>query len=211
MLPNEGKVAVYHGTNLFAARIIQRNGVRLDVQRERTDFSRGFYITLNRIQAKKWAIVRAAQPRATEAMLSKANITQRQYLLHPDTRIPAYLHYTLDVSRLRRLHGRIFPLPHQQGWIDEAAGWRRFVQSCRTGATHHYDFVYGPVAAFHDECTSEVMASRHKVQLSLNSYRAIACLTNIRIICVRRATWNQSRSGSKVISVRSSRLSIIKR
>lgn len=211
MLPNEGKVAVYHGTNLFAARIVQRNGIWLDIQRELTDFSRGFYITLNKIQARKWAIERASQPRATEAMLSKANITEQQYLLHPDTRIPAYLHCTLDVGRLRRLRGRIFPLPHQQGWIDEASSWRRFVRTCRTGLTHDYDFVYGPVAARHDEYVNEVLASRNKVQLSLNSYRAIACLTNMRIIRVRRVTWNQSRSGSKVSSAQSSRLSIIRR
>jgi hypothetical protein len=175
MLPNEGKIAVYHGTNLFAARIIQRHGIWLDIQRERTDFSRGFYITLNRLQARKWAIAWALQPRATEAMLSKTNISLRQYLLHPDSRVPAYLHCTLDVSRLRRLSGRIFPLPHQLRWMDEASVWRHFVQTCRTGLTHHYDFVYGPVAARHEASVNEVIASRHKVQLSLNSNRAIAC------------------------------------
>lgn len=188
MLPYAGKIDVYHGTNLFAARIIQRIGIWLDIQRECTDYSRGFYITQNRIQARKWAIEKASQPKATDAFLSKANITKREYLLHPDTRIPAYLNCTLDVSQLRRLRGRIFPLPHQQRWIDQASCWRRFVQKCRTGLTHDYDFVYGPVAARHDERVNEYIPSRNKVQLSLNSYRAVACLTNMRIICVRKIT-----------------------
>ncbi len=53
MLPDKDKCIVYHGTNLFAANLIQYQGIRLEVQRELTDFGRGFYVTLNLAQAKK--------------------------------------------------------------------------------------------------------------------------------------------------------------
>lgn len=38
---------VYHGTNLFSAKVIRRYGVWLSVQRPLTDFGRGFYVTFH--------------------------------------------------------------------------------------------------------------------------------------------------------------------
>ena len=55
MFTNTNNYTVYHGTNLFSAKVIQYNGVMLNAQRDLTDFGKGFYVTPNLEQAKKWS------------------------------------------------------------------------------------------------------------------------------------------------------------
>ncbi|RAK23463.1 uncharacterized protein DUF3990 [Anoxybacillus vitaminiphilus] len=100
---------VYHGTNLFAAKIIQYNGIWLNVQRQLTDLGMGFYVTLNLYQARSWAQIRATHPQISPKVLERLNISKDQYFNHPDTKIPAYLVYELDLKQLNQLKGKIFP------------------------------------------------------------------------------------------------------
>lgn len=116
MLANNRYRTVYHGTTLFAAKLIQQNGIWLEAQRLRTDFGQGFYVTFSREQAKAWSYFRARNKQLSPHILNLLNLTESDYLNHPDTKIPAYLAFTVDIHALQRLHGRIFPLPHDEKW-----------------------------------------------------------------------------------------------
>jgi len=100
MLSNTNNYTVYHGTNLFAAKVIQYNGVLLDAQRELTDFGKGFYVTPNFKQAVNWSYVKAQNPQVNATMLELLGISKNEYLGHPETKIPAYLTYHINMNRL---------------------------------------------------------------------------------------------------------------
>ncbi|WP_327997560.1 DUF3990 domain-containing protein [Geobacillus thermodenitrificans] len=185
MLPAHDTCTVYHGTNLFAARIIRKIGIRLDVQRELTDFGKGFYVTLNPQQAKNWAQIRAMHPQISPDLLAQLNMSQSQYFNHPEIKIPACLVYELNVSQLRQLNGKEFSLPHEPGWERHQRSWERFVLDCRTGKRHHYDYVYGPVAKGHLTNIEKIKVSHTKDQLSLNSMRAVTCLSALDIVAFK--------------------------
>ncbi|OQP05695.1 hypothetical protein B1690_12640 [Geobacillus sp. 46C-IIa] len=182
MLPAHDTCTVYHGTNLFAAKIIEKIGIRLDVQRELTDFGKGFYVTLNLQQAKNWAQIRAMHPQISPHLLDLLNMSQSQYFHHPEIKIPACLVYELNVKQLRQLNGKEFSLPHEPGWVRHQRSWEQFVFNCRTGKRHDYDYVYGPVAKGHLTNMEKIKVSHTKDQLSLNSMRAVNCLTTLDIL-----------------------------
>lgn len=168
---------VYHGTNLFSAKVIQKYGVWLSVQRPFTDFGRGFYVTHHLQQAKKWAEVRALHPQVHPLFLKRLKMTEEEYLRHPDTQRPAYLIFHLDIGRLRTLRGKIFPSPRDPKWPRYYRLWISFVARCRAGAKHPYDFVFGPVAGWHPFLPDRIRLTFRKDQLSLNSPRALQCLS----------------------------------
>ena len=182
MLPGKDVCTVYHGTTLFNAKVIQRHGVWLNVQRKLTDFGRGFYVTVNSGQAKRWACVKAMNPQIHPIMLERLKITKDQYFNSPDTRTPAYLALELDLNGLRRLHGKIFPLPHEPQWKNFQHSWQMFVQKCRSGETHHYDYVYGPIGKTHPTDPDQVLYSGAKEQLALNTEDAVACLSKFMVL-----------------------------
>lgn len=168
---------VYHGTNLFSAKVILQCGIWLSVQRSTTDFGRGFYVTFHLKQAIDWAIVRAQHPRVHPLFLKRLKITEKDYIQHPDTRKPAYLVFYLDFNRLLTLRGLIFPSPDDPNWPLYRHGWTAFVARCRAGIKHRYDYVYGPVAGWHPFMPDRIRTAFRKDQLSLNSPRALRCLS----------------------------------
>lgn len=181
MLPSNNSYRVFHGTNLFAAKIIQTHGISLNVQRQLTDFGKGFYVTFNLDQAKSWARVKAINPQVYPKILDFLKISKQHYFNHPYTRIPSYLIFDLNLSQLVQLNGRVFPLPHELGWSHEQKSWELFVQKCRAGVMHSYDYVYGPIGGNHPIVPNQVKVSKSKDQLSLNSIRAIQCLSNLKV------------------------------
>ncbi|KHF40637.1 DUF3990 domain-containing protein [Halalkalibacter okhensis] len=178
---------VFHGTNLFAAKIILKHGIWLDIQRRLTDFGPGFYVTCNREQAKNWALVRAEHPQVYRGLIDRLNMNISNYFNHPDTKKAAYLFYDIDINKLKDLNGKYFPLPQHSKWPLSHKKWRKFVNDCRSGKAHKYDFVYGPVGKKHKTNSHQILLSRAKDQLSLNSEKAIHCLSNPRIIPVNVA------------------------
>lgn len=185
MLPDKNTCMVYHGTNLFSANIIQTIGIRLEVQRQLTDFGKGFYVTFNREQAKNWTHIRASHPQISPELLKQLGLDKTQFFKHPDTRIPAYLAYELNVKQLRQLKGKIFPLPHEADWPEYQKSWKYFVQHCRKGKPHPYDYVYGPVGGGHLTNANEIKASKAKNQLSLNSAKATSCLFKMQVVVLK--------------------------
>lgn len=185
MLPFTEPCCVYHGTSLFAARVIQHYGVWLGVQRTLTDFGQGFYVTSQLEQAKNWALVRAAHPQVNRDVLDVLKISSAQYFSNPDTWIPAYIVYNLDANALSQRNGLMFPLPGHPEWPAKKTSWEAFVKNGRRGIKHFYDFVYGPVGGRHDQNPAEVTASANKDQLSFHSKIAIRCLSNPRMITFR--------------------------
>lgn len=185
MLPDKNSCIVYHGTNLFAANIIQYKGIRLEAQRQLTDFGKGFYVTSNLSQAKKWAQIRASHPQMSPELLEQLKISKTQFFNHQDTKVPAYLAFELNLKQLRQLKGKVFPLPHEAHWPEYQLSWKRFVRNCRQGKKHHYDYVYGPVGRGHLTNPYEVIASNTKDQLSLNTPLATKCLLKIKTVVLK--------------------------
>ncbi|OLO37061.1 hypothetical protein BTR23_14090 [Alkalihalophilus pseudofirmus] len=181
MLPLLGHGTVYHGTNLFAATLIQRYGIWLNVQRNHTDFGRGFYVTLNKKQAVQWAKVRAEIPPVNKKLLKLLKISEEFYKQHPFTKIPALLMFKMDYNRLQQLNGFIFPLPHHPNWPFYKDVYTHFVYKCRHGNPHNYDFVYGPVGKPHQTLWSTITFSKKKDQLSLNTLVSISMLKDMKI------------------------------
>lgn len=175
------KQYVYHGTNLFSAHLIRNYGILLHAQRELTDFGRGFYVTPNRKQAIKWAYVKAKNPQVHPMILNLFGLNKHEYLQHPDAKTPALLTFTIDWSCLLSLNGLIFPVPYEPLWHVYKNLWKSFVQQSRTGIRHYYDFVYGPIGKSHNGLYYQIKASKFKVQLSLNSKKALQCLSNTGI------------------------------
>ncbi|WP_404452011.1 DUF3990 domain-containing protein [Virgibacillus necropolis] len=173
---------VYHGTNLFAAKVIQYHSIRLDVQRQLTDFGKGFYVTFNLSQAKSWGQVRARHSQVSVKILQKLGISKAQYFHHPDTRTPAYIAFHLNLKKLKYLHGMLFPLPHEPEWHHYERLWKEFVQSCRNGKKHSYDYVYGAVGSGHITNPNLIKFSSMKEQLSLNTPKAIDCLMDTQVM-----------------------------
>lgn len=175
---------VFHGTNLFAAALVQQYGVSLEAQRLLTDFGKGLYLTFNFKQAGRWASVRARNLQVSAELLKKLGIEKKEYLHHPAARIPAIISWEIDLEKLSQLNGRIFPFPGQPSWKKEKAIWEALVLKCRKGHSHSYDFVYGPVAGGHFEHEEKLTVSKTKDQLSLHCEQAIQCLSNMKIIPV---------------------------
>lgn len=173
---------VYHGTNLFSAKVIRRYGVWLSVQRPLTDFGRGFYVTFHLRQAKRWAKVRALHPQVHPLLLKRLKMSEEDFLHHPDAKQPAYLIFHLDVGRLRTLHGKVFPTPRDPEWPIYRRRWASFVTRCRAGIQHPYDFVYGPVAGWHRLIPGRIRLAFRKDQLSLNSPPALQCLSGGTVV-----------------------------
>lgn len=192
LLSNDRYRTVYHGTTLFAAKLIQQNGIWLEAQRLRTDFGQGFYVTFSREQAKSWSYFRAKNKQLSPHILNLLNLTESDYLNHPDTKIPAYLAFSVDLHALRRLQGRIFPLPHEVKWQLNKDAWKDFVKTSRKGIKHGYDFVYGPVWSGHFNSTGEIKASPFKEQLSFHNNRALHCLSSPMIIKLPPKKWMNS-------------------
>jgi len=188
LLPSIDFCRVYHGTNLFAAKMIQHYGIYLHVQRQLTDFGKGFYVTFNLNQAKSWATVKARNPQVYPKTLDWLQISKEHYLNHPYTRTPAYLAFDLNLNQLIFLKGKIFSFPHEWGWHEDRKSWERFIKNCRTGFMHNYDYVYGPVGGSHPIDPDQVKVSHRKDQLSLNSIRAIHCLSNLKIFTFHAIT-----------------------
>src|SRR5256885_7978263 len=65
-VPNHGGFAdFYHGTGERYAKAIRDNGIDLDKSSPKTDFGRGFYLTIKRAQAEEWARKNFALDRPT--------------------------------------------------------------------------------------------------------------------------------------------------
>ena len=181
MFTNTNNYTVYHGTNLFSAKVIQYNGVMLNAQRDLTDFGKGFYVTPNLEQAVKWSYVKAQNPQVNSTILGLLGIKKNEYLGHPETKIPALLTFNINMNRLLLLNGLIFPMPYDPLWHQYKNHWMDFVQNSRIGVKHPFDFVYGPVGGRHNDTYFQVRPSKLKEQLSLNTVKAIQCLSDFKL------------------------------
>jgi len=108
-------------------------------------------------------------------------MSKAQYLDHPYSKIPVYLTFNIDLTQLLSLKGIVFPMPKDVYWPSYKKAWEIFVRNCRMGINHEYDFVYGPVGGRHPCCNYKMLASATKDQLSLNSIKALGCLSNLKI------------------------------
>lgn len=181
MFPCTNNCTVFHGTNLLSAMIIRHAGIMLGTQRKLTDYGKGFYITFSLEQAKDWAHMKALNPQAYPEILKIINMSKAQYLDHPYSKIPVYLTFNIDLTQLLSLKGIVFPMPKDVYWPSYKKAWEIFVRNCRMGINHEYDFVYGPVGGRHPCCNYKMLASATKDQLSLNSIKALGCLSNLKI------------------------------
>jgi len=181
MLPYINTFTVYHGTNLFSAKLLLSYGIMLDVQRKLTDFGKGFYVTLNHNQAKEWALVKTQNHQIYPSLLEKLNISENQYLSHPDIKMPACVICKINLECLLNLRGLIFPMPQDLSWPFYKKLWEIFINNCRRGIKHNYDFVYGPFVGRQPNGVYAITSNNTKDQLSLNSIRAIDCIYDLRI------------------------------
>ena len=161
--------------------IIRYVGIMLDAQRKLTDYGKGFYVTFSLEQAKNWAQMKALNPHVYPEVLEMTNMSKAQCLNHPYRKIPVFLTFDLDLTQLLSLKGMIFPMPKDVYWTSYEKAWEIFVRNCRMGINHGYDFVYGPVGKRHTGCNYIMTASTSKDQLSLNSIKALGCLSNLKI------------------------------
>lgn len=175
---------VYHGTNLFAAKLMFLYGIRLEAQRRLSDFGKGFYVTFNKDQAKNWALVRANNKQVATLLLDKLNIPKKLYLSHSDVGIPAVISFQINLQNLLQLNGKIFPFPNDLSWSYYHEEWKQFVYKCRAGLRHKYDFVYGPIGGGHFKSHKKIKVSKTKDQLSLNTPEAISCLSEMKILYI---------------------------
>jgi len=175
LLPSGEPYRVYHGTNLLASEYIKVHGISLVVQNHFTDFGQGFYVTLDRDQAHRWAVHKSMlspfHPRIMELFKSGQEYAK--------LRTPACIMFDLNPEHLTQLNGRIFALPHEPGWDEDKQAWRAFVEKCLAGEPHHYDYVYGPVRGPHPTI---MLSDNSKDQLSLHSARAVQCLSNMELV-----------------------------
>lgn len=102
MLPDTDNYTVYHGTNLFSAKMILNYGVMLEAQRDYTDFGKGFYVTPNQKQAIKWSYVKAQNPQVNSTILDLLGISEHDYLEHPDIKIPALFKTYINNARSKK-------------------------------------------------------------------------------------------------------------
>ena len=105
---------------------IWQTGIDLTLQRNGTDFGKGFYTTTQWDQARRWAHRRAGQEIRRGA-----------------TPVPAaaIIAFQVDPQLWGKLTGQEFGV-----WPAPDAGWQPFVHNCRRmGLLHHFDYVYGPV------------------------------------------------------------------
>ncbi|MGJ9381639.1 DUF3990 domain-containing protein [Salipaludibacillus sp. CF4.18] len=195
-MPIPTTISVYHGTNLFAAKTIANHGVWLSVQRRLTDFGPGFYVTLNRKQAQKWALVKSREPQAYKSLIDRLNISFDEYIKHPDTRKAAYLVYDIDLTQLKKLNGKCFPLPNHYTWLSHKKEWEQFVKNCINGQSYQFDYVYGPVGKAHKDIPFALDFSNSKDQLSLASEASIQCFMKPTIIAIKEerlsSKWTKS-------------------
>ena len=104
MEQNRLNPTVFHGTNLYFAKLIKKYGVMLKAQRELTDFGKGFYVTTNKKQAIEWAQVKSKNSQMNPDFLKQLSIKD-----HPAKKIPVLITFNLDFNRLIKLNGVIFP------------------------------------------------------------------------------------------------------
>jgi hypothetical protein len=178
---------VYHGTNLFSAKLIEQHGVWKYVQREATDFGRGFYLTDNLEQAMDWAHVRSLTPQISKSTLSMIGLSKKGFQNHPDTKVPAVLQYQILPLELTKMNGLIFPLPSDPDWPAAYKVWQSFVRLNRTGVSlHSFDFVYGPVSKNKVDQNGGIEFFRKKNQLSLHTAISLQCIEDLKIYTVMK-------------------------
>ncbi len=176
---------VYHGTNLFSAKLIEQHGVWIYAQREATDFGRGYYLTDNLEQAVDWAKVRSLTPQISRSTLSMIGCTKKEFLHHPDTKVPALLQYRIHPSELIKLNGLIFPLPSHPDWQVASKVWHSFVTLNRKGGNlHSFDYVFGPVSKNKISPNGMIDYFPEKNQLSLHTASSLQSLMDIKIFTV---------------------------
>lgn len=166
----------YHGTVDLKGLMIRNNGIDLSIPIPGTDFGQGFYLTSNRQQVEEWA-----RNKARDAN-DRSNWINAKLVI---------LRYRVDVEKLSKLVGNVFPIPHLE--------WGQFILQNRQRSQRYYELAYdyavGPVADGYmrslmnalkiDLITQEQfvlrIAPRGEMsgynQLSVHSVEAISCLT----------------------------------
>ncbi|KMJ58004.1 hypothetical protein AB685_14380 [Bacillus sp. LL01] len=173
---------IYHGTNLFSAKLIDQHGVWIYAQREATDFGRGYYLTDNLEQAMDWAQVRSLTPQISRSTLSMIGLSMKEFQHHPDTKVPALLQYRILPSELMKLNGLVFPLPSHPQWPAASKVWHSFVTLNRKGINlHSFDYVFGPVSKNKVSSTGKLDVFPDKNQLSLHTESSLQCLADMKI------------------------------
>lgn len=106
---------LYHGS------VVEVRKPSLRYGRNKTDFGKGFYTTIQPEQAEKWTKIKQDRTNAPRKIVSVYDFDE-SILTDPTIRI-------------REFHG-----------VDE--DWLNFVTGCRKAdaSTHNYDIVFGPVA-----------------------------------------------------------------
>lgn len=122
---------VYHATTTEYEDSL-RQGINLNIGRDKVDFGKGFYTTSNIDQARKWS-------------KSKANFRNNEIELNKlEEQIekvePLIITYSVDIDSLIKLHGKIFKAPDIE--------WAKYIADNRLNKEPikgvHY--TYGPLA-----------------------------------------------------------------
>ncbi|MFJ7663262.1 DUF3990 domain-containing protein [Lysinibacillus sp. NPDC097162] len=124
----EAYLFCYHGTTKRDGVNIEQS-IDLSKERYRTDFGKGFYVTNNLKQAKKWAIGRAKDEMVDGRL--------------PAGTEPVVVYFHLDIKKLMSLTTKQFEQPPKE--------WAEFIFNCRsTGFKnelyHSFDYTLGPLA-----------------------------------------------------------------
>lgn len=180
MLTSTRTRILFHGTTL--SRIKQYNpiegelltGFSIDLEkcRERTDFSRGFYLTTSLKQAKNWA------NNLVGRVAHSSNVDDKA----------AVLEFSIPLELMAKLESLWFVVDNRD--------FVRFVSGCRRGGNHEritsdqpYDMVSGPVTLFPQE-----MVVKDCDQVSFHTPAAISLLSAPKLVSIGTTIRGQFRS-----------------
>lgn len=162
---------LYHGS------INQIKNPNVSKGRNSTDFGKGFYTTMNFLQAKNWA-------------LSKQKMTKNDAVA-----IVSIYEVDDDLLAKSGFNTRIFDSPDRD--------WLSFVVDCRKGNEHKYDIIFGAVAddkiyttitlyesnvLTADETVARLKINEYYNQISFNSEEAVKELRFVSSLIVTKDT-----------------------
>jgi hypothetical protein len=180
MLTSARTRVLFHGTTLsrikqykpIEGQLLTGFSIDLDKCRERTDFSRGFYLTTSLKQAKNWA------NNLVGRVVHSSNADDKA----------AVLEFSISLELMAKLESLWFVVDNRE--------FVRFVSGCRRGGNHErsttdqpYDMVSGPVTLFPQE-----MVVKDCDQVSFHTPEAISLLSPPKLVSIGTTIRGQFRS-----------------
>lgn len=150
---------LFHGTTTPRAEAILVSGPHLADATSRADFGKGFYLTENQAQARRWAELRSVRDRKSPALvkytIDRDQLAELSFLVFLR---PSNTYWSL-VEHFRRYGGRTHGHPHGAGQYDLAIGpmcrsvMKRTVHERYDQISFHTDEALKLLLATHAELT----------------------------------------------------------